>query len=193
MGLVAIPSWTAAGVLPPFNPASPTNSDRSPYEVGLTDLVLHFNTSAQRSAILGGLLDFRAALHAVGLVKGFQWLDGSFLEEIEKTENRSPNDLDIVTFYHLPQGQTQQSLLAASAQLFTPANNKSAYRVDAYFVQLDSGAPGALVRHSAYWYSLWSHRRDERWKGFLQIGLDPADDAVARANLASGTVTGGRP
>jgi hypothetical protein len=193
MTSVAIPSWTAGGVLPPTNPASATSTHRSPYKVNLTDLVLHFNTSKTRGAILVGFLDFRAALHAVGLTDGFQWLDGSFLEDIETTEDRAPKDLDLVTFYHLPPGQTQQSLFAANPQLFTRDQTKHTYLMDAFFVQLDSGAPEALVGESAYWYSLWSHRRDERWKGFLQIDLAPDEDKVARANLASGTTGGGQP
>lgn len=33
--------------------------------------------------MLDGLLRKRAALHAAGLIQGFQWLDGSFLEHVE--------------------------------------------------------------------------------------------------------------
>ena len=79
MSVMAIPNWSASGVLPPISPAAPASTDRSPYEASLTDLILHFNTSAERQTILTGLLDFRAALHGLGLVQGFQWLDGSFL------------------------------------------------------------------------------------------------------------------
>jgi len=89
--MTSIPSWTTSDVLPPINPASPASADRSPYEVSLTDLILHFNTSPERQAILTGLLDFRQALHAIGIVNGFQWLDGSFLENVEATEKRTPS------------------------------------------------------------------------------------------------------
>ena len=66
MSTVAIPSWTASGVVPPINPASSASTDRSPYAVSLTDLILHFSTSTDRHAILTGFLDFRAALHSMG-------------------------------------------------------------------------------------------------------------------------------
>jgi hypothetical protein len=39
--------------------------------------------SPERRAILGRFLDFRARLRAEGLLRGFQWADGSFCEDIE--------------------------------------------------------------------------------------------------------------
>jgi len=180
---VAIPDWNAQGVLPPINPASPTSFDRSPYQISLTDLVLRYATSAARETILGGFLRFRAALHAAGLIQGFQWIDGSFLEHIELIEERSPRDVDVVTFYHLSSGQTQQTLLAAYPQLFVPQTAKQVYQVDARFVQLNQQRPEPLVRQSAYWYSVWSHRRSDLWKGYLQIDLAPGEDEIAQTSL----------
>ncbi|WP_414651656.1 DUF6932 family protein [Hafnia paralvei] len=34
----------------------------------------------------------------MGLAEGFQWVDGSFTENIELIERRTPNDVDVVTF-----------------------------------------------------------------------------------------------
>jgi hypothetical protein len=180
---VAIPDWNAQGLLPPINPAAPTSFDRSPYQISLTDFVLRYATSPERSAIIDGFLKFRAALHAVSLVQGFQWVDGSFLEHIELIEKRSPRDVDVVTFYHLCSGQTQQNLLTANPQLFFPQNTKQVYQVDAYFVQLNQPSPEPLVRQSAYWYSLWSHRRNDLWKGYLQVDLAPGEDLIAQTSL----------
>ncbi len=185
MRVTAIPSWTASGVLPPINPASPAATDRSPYGVSLTDLILRFNTSPERQSILTGLLNFRNALHGVGLAHGFQWLNGSFLEHIEATEARAPRDIDVVTFFHMPSGQTQASLLQLNRSLFVPQETKSQFHVDAYFVQLDGGAPELLVSNAVYWYSMWSHRRSGDWKGYIHIDLSPSDDQAARANLIS--------
>ena len=193
MTAAAIPSWTTSGVLPPINPASPTSTDRSPYEVSLTDLILHFNTTAKRQSILTGLLDFRSALHKLGLEHGFQWLDGNFLEHVEATESRDPRDIDMVTFFHLPAGQTQLSLLTQNRPLFIPQETKARYYVDAYFVQLDGGAPEPLVSSAIYWYSMWSHRRNGDWKGYLRIDLSPTNDQAARANLISQQGKGGQP
>lgn len=116
---VAIPAWSSAGVLPPIRPSAPGHSaDRSPYVVDLAMVMDRFATSAARMTILDGLLRFRANLHAAGVVSGFQWLDGSFLEDIETLENRAPKDMDVVTFFDLPHGQDQSSLAQNHGLLF---------------------------------------------------------------------------
>jgi len=189
---VPIPAWTTEGVLPPVDPLSPTSTKRSPYAVGLADLVPHFNTSPARAAILRGFLDHRRALHALGLVQGFQWLDGSFVENVEALETRSPRDIDVTTFFVLPERDTQEGLAQRDPTPFLPHLAKDAFHVDPYFVRLDA-RPVALVRLSAYWYSVWSHRRDQQWKGFLQVDLSPDEDAKARDHLDKRTANGGLP
>ena len=193
MAVVSIPKWNAQGVLPPINPATPKEADRSPYQVSLTDLVLRYAITAERNTILDGYLRFRTALHAVGFVRGFQWVDGSFLENIEVIEGRAPRDMDVVTFFHLPDGQTQEDLVRTSPRLFALVHTKNDYRVDAYFVQLNGGTPEPLVGQSTYWYSLWSHRRNGQWKGYLQLDLSSGEDSVAKANLDKMTNPGGQP
>ena len=185
MATVAIPAWNASGVLPPINLIDPTSPERSPYSVSLSDFVLRFGTSAKRRQILNGFLQYRRRLHAAGLTAGFQWLDGSFMESIETTETRDPKDLDVVTFYTLPVGVTQQQLFMANPDLFNLGFLKATYFVDAYVVSLGSRAT-ILVQQSAYWYSMWSHRRDATWKGFLQVDLDPVEDTLAALNLQAG-------
>jgi hypothetical protein len=192
MSRVSIPAWNPQGVIPPVDVLDPISSTRSPYPVSLTDLALRFGTSPARLTILDGLLRFRAALHTVGLVDGFQWIDGSFLEDVETLESRPPNDLDVVTFYNLPAGITQRDLVALNVDLFVHDQAKATYQVDSYFQGLDTSSE-RLVRSSAYWYSVWSHRRNQAWKGYLEVGLDPADDPAANALLASATATGGAP
>jgi len=180
----AIPGWNATGCLPPNSAqASVTPVDRSPYSVSLVDLALRFNVSPARQTILMGLLDLRAELHRIGIVTGFQWLDGSFLEDIETIEKRPPNDMDVVTFFRLPAGVTQAQTLAQS-RVFGQPYAKATYHIDAYWVELGMQAED-LVMGSAYWYSMWAHRRSGEWKGFLQIDLAPTDDVAARANLAT--------
>jgi hypothetical protein len=183
MTTAGIPNWNAQGVLPPNDPVDPTSPERSPYSVSLTDFVLHFGITEKRQTILRGFLDFRAALHAAGLGNGFQWVDGSFIENIEIIEKRPPADMDVVTFFYLPQGQTQQSFASTHPDLFNHADTKTRFHVDAYFVPLDDNPPAHLVERSAYWYSLWSHRRNGQWKGYLQIDLLATDDATASAEL----------
>lgn len=175
-----IPAWTSAGVVPPIRPGQPGHSsDRSPYVVSLSTFCDRFATSPERRGILDGLLRFRAALHQAGLTTGFQWLDGSFLEQIETLENRSPRDMDVVTFYQLPQNSDQHSLIQHHAVLFDHTQNKATYAIDAYFAMLGIPVDGGYVREVSYWYSMWSHRREGLWKGFVQVDLDPAQDTEA--------------
>ncbi len=187
--LVSIPAWNAEGLLPPINVAAPTSAHRAPYPVSLVDVAMRFGTSSERIAILRGLIDYRAALHATGLTNGFQWIDGSFLEHVEASpRNRPPGDVDVVTFFWMPTGLTQRTLRSRAPNLFptTAVEHdalKTRFRVDAFPVEL--GRRGdLLVKDSAYWYGLWAHQRSSfKWKGFLQIDLAPAEDASALARL----------
>jgi hypothetical protein len=100
---MAIPSFSVDGLLPPYLGASP-GEDRalmSPYSTTTADLVAHFATSLRRIEILTGLLEYRTALHGFGFVRGFQWIDGSFVERVED-QGRDPGDVDIVTFFRRP-------------------------------------------------------------------------------------------
>ncbi len=183
MSGVVIPAWNSKGVIPPIDPINPTSFERSPYEVSLTDLVLRFGTSPERLIVLRGFLSFRSELHKVGLTQGFQWVDGSFLENIELLESRPPKDIDVVTFFHLPNNSTQQELLDTSPRLFNSKDTKDDHHVDAHFVQLNGDIPEDLVSKSTYWYSIWSHRRNLLWKGYLQINLSQTQDDSARDEL----------
>jgi hypothetical protein len=180
----SLPSWNSMGVLPPIKPGMQGNSpERSPYSIDLISFVDRFSSSPERVRTLGGLLQFREELYKLGIVNGFQWLDGSFLEDIELLENRSPNDIDVVTFYHLPSGETQKSLLQKAQNLFNCAYLKATYTIDGYFITLGQSVDIKQVKNISYWYSMWSHRRSGLWKGFVQIDLDPVQDTNARTLL----------
>jgi len=191
-GFVAIPAWTADGVLPPHDASAPASGERSPYLVSLTDLVTRFATTPERRAIIAGLLAYRRALHETGVVRGFQWLDGSFAEHVEVIEQRPPNDIDVVTFYGLPAGVSQETFAPILGELYDHGVVKRRYRVDGYLVDLAMD-PTQLVLQAAYWYSMWAHRRTAAWKGFLQIDLAPPHDAAARATLEHLQRAGGAP
>ena len=139
----------------------------------------------ERRAILAGLFAYRQALRELGFVQGFQWLDGSFVEDIEAFESRAPNDIDAVTFAHKPAGMDAAqatALMQARPDVFIPAQARQHFRCDAYVVPLD-GRPEGLVRRAAYYQSLFSHRRsDNVWKGMLMLPLQ-SDDEAALAQL----------
>ncbi len=180
MTTVPIPAWNAVGLLPPINQANPTSYERSPYSVAILDVVMRFGTSTERCRVLEGFLDYRAALHGMGLVRGFQWLDGSFTEQVETLEHRPPRDIDVVSFLHTPEDFEPS---AAQLQVFDHDYAKASFLVDSYIVALTELEPEDIVQQSAYWYSMWSHRRDNAWKGYLQIDMNPAHDADARDRL----------
>jgi Family of unknown function (DUF6932) len=184
LSFVDIPTWNSSGVLPPNDRTDGVSFDRSPYNVTLTELVTKLGFSENRKKILTGLLEFREELHALGLTKGFQWIDGSFVEDVETTEKRPPNDVDVVTFFHIPDGENQRTLVHKNRDLFDQTKVKSRFFVDSYPLALTTSAPETLVGLATYWYSLWSHKRTGEWKGYLQIDLDPCSDRDAKLLLS---------
>jgi len=189
----AIPNWNHQGVLPPINLGNKaTSRNRSPYRVSLNDFVQQYGTSPHRQSLLGNLITFRSMLYAIGVVSGFQWIDGSFCECSESLRSVPPKDIDIVTFYVMPEGQTQQTLDAINPQLFNHDYVKSNYNLDTYFYELKGSTIRKLVSECTYWYSLWSHQRDTfLWKGYLQIDLSPTNDSIAKDNLDKSMGQGG--
>lgn len=123
----------------------------------------------------------------MGIVSGFQWVDGSFTEHIELIDNRPPSDIDVVTFCTLEATQVDEFTSEQWRLLLENAWIKEHYNIDFYAQDLND-KPENLVSMTAYWYSMWSHRRTMQWKGFLQIDLSPSDDSKAMELLAARTL-----
>jgi len=179
-----IPAWNLHGVIPPFDPTDPTSTVRSPYIVALPDVVLRFAVTPERIEIMEGFLRYRQLLHAAGIVAGFQWLDGSFLEDVEMIRTAPPKDIDVTTFYRLPAGTTQSELANTHPILSDKTAIKRQHHTDGFLVCLDPNNLEYCIRRANYWYGVWSHQRDTfRWKGFVQIDLDPQADTPADVAL----------
>lgn len=179
-----IPNFDHNLVLPPHL-GDPTNPRQlSPYPCTTVDLCQRLGTTAERRVILGKLLDFRQRLRAAGLANGFQWLDGSFLEDIETKESRPPKDLDVVTVYWGYDLPFQVQLHTTFPEIANPALSKSNYSLDHY--PFDAGYnPALTLEQTRYWILLFSHNRLGVWKGMLKVELNtPAEDAAARQELA---------
>jgi phage terminase large subunit len=147
-----------------------------------TEIVSRFGTSRERLAILRGLLDYRATLSTVGIVRGFQWIDGSFVEDCETIRRRPPDDVDIVTFAYRPPFLDWPEFVRQHPQIFDPFQTKASFRCHAYYVDLQT-APHLIVHDTTYFSSLFSHQRDSKlWKGMLTLDLN-SDDVVARLIL----------
>ena len=150
----------------------------SPYPATVTEICQRFGTSPERKAILQGFLALREELLSRGIF-GFQWIDGSFLEEIELTEGRPPGDIDVVTFVEVPHDpQTLNTKLLHPHDLGDRDLVKATFSVDHFVVPL--GSPIRLiVSLSRYWFGLFSHRRDGLWKGMLEVPLQDTKDHIA--------------
>lgn len=184
-----IPAFNQSGVLPPFHPQLlPTDPGAmAPYRALLVEVVARFGNTPERKAILSGLLDFRAEMRQAGIVDGFQWIDGSFLEDCEGIRSRPPEDIDIVTFARRPVNYSNRAdwndFFNANRHLFDQKQLKAKYKCDAYYVDLE--IPGsALVSNARYWFGVFSHQRATfLWKGLVEIPLSD-DDATARSLIA---------
>lgn len=162
------------GVLPPHLGDPTKLKDLSPYACTTAELCYRFASSPERLTILHGLLDLRAELGRRG-IRGFQWIDGSFVEDAEVTRGMPPKDIDVVTFVREP-----LDLATASVALKTPddlTDNRAVklkYHVDHFVVTLSSN-PEVIVDLTRYWALLFSHRRfDGVWKGMLRLELPSA-------------------
>jgi len=180
-----IPNQNHSGVLPPFLPgAEPHEAGAmAPYQTSLLEIAEKFGGSAERISILKGLVEYRKGLRGIGIVGGFQWIDGSFVEACEKVRGRPPKDVDVITFSARPQDclediQKWRNLIHSRPDLFDPGKSKQGYSCDAYFVDL-AVHPIHLVNQTRYWFGLFSHQRETYlWKGMLQIPFTDSDDEV---------------
>jgi hypothetical protein len=122
-------------------------------------------------------------LVASGAKDGFQWLDGSFMEDCEAQRGVPPGDVDVVTFI-MPFTATPFLTAALAATLGDQLASKAAYQVDHILIPL-ACPPDVLVSLTRFWFGLFSHRKaDSVWKGMLQVSLNsPIEDAAALAAL----------
>lgn len=187
-----IPAFTIDGVLPPFvGPHGPGGApeDMTPYRVSAQEVVATFGTSARRQDILLGWLNFRSSLRASGITRGFQWIDGSFVEK------KDPKDIDVMTFFYRPsalQDPAQRApWMASHGHLLNRAKVKFLFDVDSMLLDMN-GSPEILVDSTRYYGSLFSHRRgDNVWKGMLAVRLeDLADDQAALAAISPPSAIG---
>ncbi|CAK0740407.1 conserved hypothetical protein [Gammaproteobacteria bacterium] len=178
-----IPDFDHNLVLPPHL-GEPTKPEHlSPYPCTTVDLCRRFGNTPDRRLLLRKFLDFRKRLNDEGLINGFQWLDGSFLEDIETRENRSPKDIDVVTIYWGYHLDFQSNLIIKFPEFANPTLSKSTYSLDHY--PFDAGYSQILTLEQArYWILLFSHNRLGVWKGMLKIDLNtPKEDELARQQL----------
>lgn len=188
-----LPSFDLRGLLPPFVGADATTPDRSPYWVTMPELVAAFGTTPHRCQLLRNLIAYRAILAQGGYVGGIQFIDGSFVENVEALESRSPGDIDVFSILSAPPRYlTDPAAWQATGLPFWNAEvadrnlNKQRFSLDTYAVLFEErqAQPMNLISDIIYWYGLFSHQRTTfAWKGFAGIALDPAADQAALSQL----------
>lgn len=148
---------------------------RSPYPMGLEDLVDLFGWSPRRRDMIRSFLAYRRQIKALGLTRGFQWLDGSFLEHCEISRNAEPNDLDVVTWIPV---SNQAEFLKIQQTMPDHEQVKASMRLDTYFAPCTQ--EGWLEPQSAcYWFGLLGHTRQGRWKGIVLLDLaEPENESI---------------
>lgn len=156
--------------------------EMSPYQATMTEVVRRFATSPERVAIIEGLLAYREKLTSLGIVDGFQWIDGSFVENVEVLRGRAPADVDVVTFARRPSHVADDAawvvFFKSNLDVFVPAQAKAQFSCDAYFVDLNK-KPEIVVDDTRYWFGLFSHQRTSAlWKGMVAIPLSSDDQAA---------------
>jgi hypothetical protein len=189
--MAPVPAFDARGFLPPFIGQDATTSERSPYEATMTETVAAMGTTQPRRTLLKGLLDYRALLGRLGYGNGLQFIDGSFVENVETREQRAPGDIDVFSFLVRPQHYQGAPALWASTgfaewsrEVADRNLNKQRFGLDTYAIAVDQHTPLRLIVETIYWSSLFAHKRlTHDWKGFLRVPLNASDDATARAAL----------
>lgn len=166
-----IPPFDHNDVLPPYLGNNPADIRAlSPYKTDIMEFCRHFATSQERIEILKGFVQFRLDCIRFGVCHGFQWIDGSFIEDIEKSDKRAPRDIDVVTFlFNLT--RNQKLIIANQFKAFVnPGMSKMTYHVDHYLVEADSN-PVTTISMVKYWNQLFGHNRKGVWKGMVKIPL----------------------
>ncbi len=170
------------------------SSKRSPYFLSLPEFVHRFGQSVERRSLINGLLRYRALLQQAGVGAGFQWINGSFVEDVERIRGRPPADIDVVSFISLPTGVSELDFYGSHGEIFDRDYIKSYFPIDGYIVAMDPTRPETVllaIRNAVYWYSVWSHTREHRWKGYIELDLDSEGDPGAWQLIQEMTAEGG--
>jgi hypothetical protein len=190
---LSLPSFDLRGLLPPFRGSDAASADRAPYQTSMRELVMAFGTSPKRRLLLRKLIDYRALIAARGYTEGVQFIDGSFVENVELTEQRDPGDIDVFSVFRIqPVYKGNLSMWRFNEFSFWKDEivnrnlNKERFLLDTYGIILEDLTPLEFMMTTIYWYSIFSHQKSTfSWKGFVYVLLNSADDEQALQALES--------
>lgn len=179
------------GLIPPYY-GKATSWNRSPYTISLMEFAKSFSmgypefNATKRIEILKGFLEYRSILHNTGIIQGYQWINGSFVTNKELIKHEAPNDIDVVSVFILPVGDTQESFGNKHPHVFDNKSIKNRLHVDAFYICLEpvNLDLDSLIEQVNYWNSLWSHQRESLlWKGYIKLSLAPDEDSLVNDEL----------
>ncbi|MEW9808779.1 hypothetical protein ABUE31_22600, partial [Mesorhizobium sp. ZMM04-5] len=161
------------------------------YIISTSELVQTFGTTLRRKQLLRNLLAYRGLMYANGYVSGIQFLDGSFVEDVERHSGREPGDIDVYSLLDTPKRYVQDPALWHpdgfkfwAEEIQNQPLNKSRFELDTYALLVQELPLVHLLKDVMYWYSLFSHQKVTfAWKGFVAILLDQQQDVDALALL----------
>lgn len=155
----------------------------------MAELATAMGTTPHRKQLIVNLITYRHMLATEGYVSGIQFIDGSFVENVETIANRPPVDIDVFSVLNVPPKYlTDMSAWQATGlpfwqtEIINRDRNKQRFGLDTYAVLFEERAaqPMNLISDIIYWYGLFSHQRGTlAWKGFAGLALDPASDQTA--------------
>lgn len=185
-----IPDFDHNKVLPPYLNSPVEKEMQSPYKCSILEFVQRFGTTKDRVSLLRKYIQFRKKLREYNII-GFQWIGGSFLTDKEsmvirdkdncQSLNQSPSDIDVVTFFYGVNENQIQIILNDFIEFVDPKIAKKNFCLDHYIVQIDNN-PKYVVDAVRYWNNLFSHDRNNVWKGMLEVQIDCLEDDIKALN-----------
>jgi len=184
----SIPAFNDTHLLPPYRGEEGDEREHgnlSPYLCTTLELCKVFGKTKERIEMLQGLILFRERLIKENIISGFQWLYGSFSEEIEILEKRSPNDIDLITFFWNISHDDLMNLTESFPEFFNIEKSKKIFNLD--HLNLDIGrSPAFSMNAISDMMQLCTHSRYGIWKGILRLELNtPNEDKMAWKYLSS--------
>lgn len=166
-----IPPFDHNNVLPPYQGGDPTiRGCLSPYKSDIVEFCQHFAKTPERIAILKGFVCFRLECLKFGIQCGYQWIDGSFVENVEVARSRAPHDIDVVTMFALSDVSMQVVIANNFPAFVKPSLSKMLYNVD-HYPCLVNDTPFGTIESVKYWNQLFGHNREGIWKGMVELPL----------------------
>jgi hypothetical protein len=153
-----IPAFDGRGLLPAFEGSDETTANRSPYDATMAEVVARFGGSDERRVLIRGLLDYRGLLLRLGYTDGIQFVDGSFVENVEAREGRPPRDIDVFSFLVRPAKYRLDPALWASAgfaewaqEVVDRPRDMARFNLDTYAVAADEHDGLRIILTTIYW------------------------------------------